>query len=708
MTRIQRGLLLVMLLGGAALLGCQQHHFMTEADYRHYQAQGLNCPKPVEGEEEASGPATGRLPYTDVRTVLSPEAPKREVTLAECFALALENGRTGEFFDRDGGRRNSLVGPVRQAAVSNATDSIRVFAYDPAIAAVDIEQSLAKFDAFFQTSMAWQKNDRPVGTALDSFFAFGQNAIQQDIGAFQSALLKPLPTGGLAGITFNTDYELSNLNPRVNPAYRPTLNLSFEQPLLQGFGVGMNQLLEQHPGSVRQNIAFPTGGRVPSILLSRIFADETNIEFERRVQDLLFAVEEAYWELYAAYWDLYSREIGVRQGHAAWQRNKARFEAGSIPIQELAQIEDQFYAFRAQRLQAMGSGTGRLGVLAAERRLRYMVGLPVEDGRRLVPADAPTTTPYRPNWMAAVNAGLVRRPELIQVRQEIQAAQLNVLRQQNTLLPDLRTFANYELTGLGSQLDGSERAGNALASFANNGFHNWTLGVLFRAPLGFREAHSQVTRAQLQLAQRVAYLVDQEQKLQFNLARSYQLLFQSHELIKVQRSRRLAAATQLEGVYKKFLVGSSDVTIVQLLEAQRSFADALRDEHFAIADYNIAIVDFERQKGTLMEYNNVEVAQGPVPTCVAHRASEHFRERARSLHLAEPGPTVNPVSDPFVQIVPQVPCNEALPVPQVDQQVDALPAAPNILPKLETPAAEAPPAPAPPKADTPLPYEPKS
>jgi outer membrane protein TolC len=677
------------------VVGCQQHHFQTETDFRRHRAAALDCgPNPP----DEAGPASGKLPVNDVRTVLTPEAPKREISLAECFALALENGRTGEFFDREGGRRTSIIGLSRGASPSNATDSLRVFAYDPAIAAADIEQSLAKFDAFLQANMAWQKTDRPVGTALDTFFSNNRNAIEQDIANFQTAIVKPLPTGGLAGITFNTDYELNNLGSRVNPSYRPSVALTFEQPLLQGFGVGMNQLMETHPGSIRSNLQIPIGGRVPGILLARIFADEANVEFERRVMDLLFSVEEAYWELYAAYWDLYSREIGVRQGHAAWQRNKNRYDAGQIAIQDLAQIEDQYYSFRAQRLQAMGTGTGRPGVLAAERRLRYMLGLPHEDGTRLVPSDAPTITPFRPNWLAAYNEGLVRRPELIQVRQEIQAAQLAVLRLQNLLLPDVRAFGSYSIDGLGNKLDGSEQFGNAIGSLSNNQFQQWSMGLQGRLSLGFRDAHAQVTKAQLTLAQHVAFLVDQEQKLAFNLAASYQRLAQTHELIKLQRARRLAAATQLEGIYKKFLVGSSDATIVQLLDAQRNFADALRDEHFAIADYQIALVDFERQKGSIMEYNNVQIAQGPVPTCVAERASAHFRDRARSIHLFTPGPCdglAPACAATPCEAVPMPRLREAMPVPQLMQEAEALPAAPSALPRLEPPPTMPPSSPPP-------------
>ncbi|MER3416610.1 MAG: hypothetical protein C4297_10410 [Gemmataceae bacterium] len=625
----------------------------------------------------------------DVTTVLSPEGKQRPITLAECIALALENGRTGEFFDRTGSRRSSLSPTVRGAPASNLTDSIRVFAYDPAVAALDIEIALAKFDARWQTSMTWSKTDEP--QALQAVF-FGREAtLQRDQAQFQTQLLKPLPTGGVAGITFRTDYDFSNINARigrVNPAYTPRLEFSFEQPLLQGFGVQINQLRNSHPGSIRT--PFATGGRVPGILIARLFNDEQQLEFERRVQDLLLSVEEAYWELYCAYWDLYSREMGMRQAHAAWQVVKRKYEAGQVPIQDVAQIEQQFQLFRAQRLQALGQGTARLGVLEAERRLRYLIGLPAEDGTRLIPVDQPTVAPYKPDWAMSVQQAMNRRPELLQARKEVQAAYLAVLREKDALLPDLRAFATYDINAIGSRLDGDSPA-NALKGLSQNDFNDWTLGLRLDIPLGYREAHAEVRRAKLQLAQRVTLLQDQEQKVLLSLQRSYRELVQAYELIRIQRARREAAATQLESMYQLFLAGKQTVDV--LLEAQRNWADALRDEHFAICDYNIALAEFERQKGTILEHDNVSIVEGPIPASAQARASAHIRERARSIPigwpatLAEEDPSAtrgpadmpsaaDPPALPLVPAVPSIPSGmpqgtePAEPVPPpFDQQV---------------------------------------
>src|SRR4029078_6550579 len=106
------------------------------------------------------------------------------------------------------------------------------------------------------------------------------------------------------------------LNARVNPSYRPVLALNVEQPLVRGFGVGMNELLDLHPGGLRTQV--PTGGRVPGSLLSRINTDVSNIEFERRVSNVCMAVEEAYWNLYAAYWLKYARQTALQQGVQSW------------------------------------------------------------------------------------------------------------------------------------------------------------------------------------------------------------------------------------------------------------------------------------------------------------------------------------------------------------------------------------------------------
>src|SRR5262249_27690741 len=161
----------------------------------------------------------------------------------EAVAISLEQGTIGQ---------PSLLFPgialdnlVQFAGRGTAgSDSVRVLALDPAAVGASVEQALTKFDTVFISSLTWTTTDQPIGTTAATIQAAASSisAIEQEQATFSSAFLKPLPTGGVAGITFNLPYTFTNLPARVNPAYQPQLQLQFEQPLLQGFGVEINQL----------------------------------------------------------------------------------------------------------------------------------------------------------------------------------------------------------------------------------------------------------------------------------------------------------------------------------------------------------------------------------------------------------------------------------------------------------------------------------
>ncbi len=605
------------------VIGCGQRCFMTAADFHHYRDLASTGFAPLEASCEV-GPTLCPSPAT---TVQSPALPKRAVSLPECIAIALENGRTGQLL---GGRSSVTGDPPWHRRVAEHSDLLRVFAYEPALYETEVIQSLAKFDARWVTSMAWNRVDIPVATATETDLADGQAAIKEDKAAYRTGLLQPLPTGGLAGITFRTDYEETNLNARVNPSYRPVLGFTFEQPLLRDAGIWTNLVLDSHPGGIRT--PFRAGGRVPGILLARINQTRAALEFERQLHEVIFAVEEAYWDLHLAYSQLQTREEAVRFAQEVHQSAKERREAKLLDQHDFAQIEAQLQAFQRERLRAYGQGRdGRPGVLEAERRLRYVLGLAAEDGCRLVPADSPATAPVQPDWCVALAEAMARRPELLQVRESVHAAQLVVAREQNGLLPDLRFFAGYDVNDVGTRLDGPGPNG-AISNLFENRFNNWELGVRLDVPLGFREARAEFERARLRLAQLTAHLHDQESKVSLDLLRSYREIVERWQTLALAKAEREAAANALEGRRTDFRTGprpgyTMNILVTNLLAAQRDWANAVTEEQRAIAAYKIALADFEQQKGTILEYANVSLCTGPVPACAVPQASQYLAPR---------------------------------------------------------------------------------
>ncbi len=430
--------------------GCKQQLFMDPADYK--DATHLALPKTLEtNPHNPITPGVVDRLGGPVNTVIDFARPARNMTLKECIALALEQGNIGSQAPNNPGFKIEQIDQFGGQNVGG-TDAIRAFAIDPAIAAVNVERSLSKFDARWITSMQWQKIDQPVAA---QFLSFQQS---RDAAQFSSTLAKPLPTGGVAGITTSVDYSkfsqnAANQTQLVNPNYTPRVQFTVEQPLLRLFGVEANQLSSQHPGSLLLPGTQPTGGGTEGILIARLRIDQNRANFDVQINYMLVNVEAAYWNLYAAYYNLYAQEEGLRQAFEGLRFTKLRVDLGGAPPQDEDQIRAQFHRFQGQVYAARGQ------VLESERQLRGLLGLRSDDGARLVPIDEPNLAPYKPDFHEAANDAIAYRPELMLARQDVKFRQLDLLLQKNLRRPDLRGFAQYDIAGLGTR---SRRPGREL------------------------------------------------------------------------------------------------------------------------------------------------------------------------------------------------------------------------------------------------------
>jgi outer membrane protein TolC len=650
-----KALVTALALALVAAVGCKQQCYLTEPDFNEFH-HSLHLPPNLENDPSA-GITPLIPPVSTPPTIGSPDRQPWYMTLNEAVAIALEQGNEGIESVRYA-TPTSL--PVNDDLVAFSgtgvagSDAIRVFALQPAIQQAGVEFALSRFDAQAVAAMSWTSTDQPI-QGLTSF----QNGASANL---LMGLVKPLPTGGVAGITFTTAYQDLTNPPKgvfnvVNPAYTPKLQFGFEQPLWRDWGVEINQVISALSPiaglGVPGQLAAAVNGRRPGllgtaaegILITRIRFDQSRADFERRVNYMLVNVETAYWTLYFSYVDLYSKEQALRQAYETWRISKAKYEAGQINITSFAQTRGQYEQFRGDRLEALNT------LLENERALRALLGLPIEDGKRIVPIDAPTVAPYHPDWQSALQDALTLRPELVLAREDLKAKQLAIIAQQNFLKPDLRSFANYDMNGLGSRLDGSGlradatgtfRSDNALRDMISDHFNDWTVGLQLTIPLGYRQEHAALRQARLALAQSFLILKEQELRAQRALGAAYREVDARHRIIQARRAERIAFAEQLEGRFKEFISGKQFQLAGQggtitdfLLEAQRQWTTALSSEYAAIQAYNISLSRFEFAKGTLLRHDNVVIAEGPLPKCAQVRAVEHERERAKAIVLRE-------------------------------------------------------------------------
>jgi outer membrane protein TolC len=636
---IKRALAGVLVLSGAG--GCRQPLFNDPADFS--EALKVQLPKQLENNSHGpiEAPKLDSLGSTPA-TVYDFVRPPRYMALREAIALCLEQGNVGVQTSQgasNGGafglKIDNLVGLSGTSV--GGTDAIRAFALDPATAQPEVERSLSRFDARWVTSMQWQKIDNPTAAQFLSF----QNS--QDAAQFSSTLAKPLPTGGVAGITFSTNYSKYNVPPSqatalVNPNYTPALTFTLEQPLLRLFGVEINQISNQIPlqnGSILLPGLTPTSGAgTEGILITRIRVDQAKSNFDGLVNYMLVNVEASYWNLYAAYYNLYANEEGLRQAFEGYRFTYIRVLNGSDPPQRLDQIQAQFYRFQRQVYAA------RQQVLESERQLRGLLGLRSDEGTRIVPIDEPNLAPYTPDFHEAANDALAMRPEIMLARQDLMYRSLNLKLQKNLRRPDLRAYGSYNIQGLGTHLGGGESEitangavlpGNALTSLANNNFNSYTVGVRLDVPIGFRDANGLVREAQLSLTRSYVQLRDTELKAVEYVAAQYRNLISTHAAIAPARAERESLQRYIARIREVIRIGSwTSQFFLDYLTVQQQLATAIATESQAIANYNIALAAFEFSKGTIQQYNNVTVGEGPLPPWVSQRAKDRFKERTEA------------------------------------------------------------------------------
>jgi len=709
-----------LILLAAGLAGCQKQCFLTEKDVCQSRS-GLGLPAGFENDPQAAvTPAIHYLPPPP--NVDFPVRPVRELSLREAIAIALENGtastrNSGSVSGfANGGSGGGLVDDsmISFSPGSNPnlqSDNIRVLVHQPAQQAALMEGSLARFDALWVNSMNWSVTDN-----LQQGLASFSNGATANLS---SSIVKAFATGGYANISFINNYQMLSNPPTgatqvINPQYTSQLQFGIEQPLWRNFGTDINRLLTrlapisgvtmptQAASAVnnQQTLALQTGQQTEGILLARLHYNQSRAEFERNVQALVLNVEVAYWRLYLAYGKLYSFEEVMRIAHKAWMVSHARFQAGKIGPGDYYPLRGQYEEFRGERMAALGE------VLERERNLRGIMGLPVEDGTRLVPVTTPTLSPFQPNWEAALTDALNKRPELVIARDNVRLQQFNLITQKNFLKPDLRFVGLYSPIGIGTNLAGTgtftdvtglNHPSNAFRSLASDHFNNWTLGLTMTTPLGFRLESALVRATRLELARSYYLLKDQEERATRALTFNYQKVAEWYRLIETRRGERKAYGESVDARFREFVAGffqpGQKTHVDFLLEAQRRLALAQVKEYEAIAEYNSTLARFEWARGNILVHDNIVIGEGPLPQCVEVRAVEHERQRTHALVLNQrPQPLTTPACLALDKKLPETLDPNAQPALQPHEVEELLRKGPLTPPEQLPPAAPTAPA----------------
>jgi outer membrane protein TolC len=538
-------------------------------------------------------------------------------------------------------------------------------AYEPALRESDprfgTEAALSAFDAQFTTNVFWNRLDRAVNNVFEGG---GTTMLQGDTGTFQHALTKRGAAGTQVSVRNNTNYEANNVTSNTFPsAWDTNIETEFRQPLLQGAGIQFNQIAGPNatPG-----LFFSNG-----VLVARINTDVSLADFEASVRGLVSDVENAYWDLYFAYRDL-DAKVAARNGALeTWRAVRAKYEANS-PGGEAgreAETREQYFILQAAvddaqlgspgRSTVSGSGSGggvfrgAGGVLAAERRLRLLMGILAENDRLIRPVDEPVNAKVSFEWSQMLHEALSRRVELRRQRFIIRRRELELIAARNFLLPRLDAIGLYRFRGFGNDLISANRGGkstfdNAYMNLTTGDYQEWQFGAQLQVPIGFRQGHAAVRNAQLQLARERAVLSEQELQVAHDLSSAVADCNRVYLLLNSHFHRRSAAVQQVDAAQAAQNADAGSLDAV--LTARRRLAEADGNYYRNLSEYAVCIKNVHFEKGTLLDYDNVRLAEGPWASRAYDDAQRHALDRQIAMplnyHFSRPA-TVN--SFPFPQ-----------------------------------------------------------
>lgn len=521
--------------------------------------------------------------------------------------------------------------------------------FDPSVVETDprlgIEGALSAFDAAFTTNVNYENNDRALNNV---FFGGGTRLLKQNFGTSQTQLSKTAATGTQFAVKNYTQYDRNNAPGNEFPsAWTTWFDLEARHPLLQGSGVDFNRAAG--PGA--------QPGVINGVVIARLNSDVALTEFEVGVRNFVSDVENAYWDLYFAYRDVAAKVRARDATLKTWRRIHALHEQEKSggEAQKEAQAREQYFRFEEEAQNALhgklidgtrtnngstgGTFRGSGGVYVVERRLRLLTGLPISDGRLIRPKDEPIKAKLAYNWESCLVEALSRREELRRQKWQIRKREVELQANKNFLLPRLDVSGRYRWRGFGNDLfpmGGTGEFNNAVADLVSGNFQEWQLGAELSFPIGFRKAYAAVRHSELQLVRERALLHEQERSVIYDLSNCFSEVDRAYAVVETNLNRRLAAAEQVAAIEATYETETDTATLYLLLEAQRRLAEAETSYFRSLVEYQLAVKNVQLEKGTLLDYNEIYLNEGPWPDKAYEDAEERESRRGEPFQSVTP------------------------------------------------------------------------
>ncbi len=471
---------------------------------------------------------------------------------------------------------------------------VRIAALNPDLSQEQIRTARSRFDPVFVFNLpqAFNRSTTPTGSSIGGADVLTTERVN---GGFQ---LNANTTWGLgwsvAGTVARsvTNNQFSTFNPR----WDTSLNVQLRQPLLR------------NRGDVNQQ----------QLLVARNNYSVSREQFRLQLQNSIFRVIQAYWNLVSAYGSLEIAEQSLELAKEQNRNNNTRVRIGALAAVDVIQTQQQVANAELTLLQAELAVDNQQDLMRALLNFDSVVqaGWSVE----IVPTDDPATETADIDLEAAVAEALEKSPTIRQNRINLESRKIDLAASHNQLLPQLDFIGSATLTGLGGDqiFRTGDIFGNAVVSEVQTGgvgdsfqqlfsgdFRNWSVGLQLSFPVRNDQAEAQFAQATIRERQATTQVQDDEVQIRLGVRNAARNVNGGVQQVAAAADTVALSERQYTAELRRFENGTSST--FQVLNLQRQLTAARLRELLTTIGLNVAMANFDLNKGTLLETFNVEV-----------------------------------------------------------------------------------------------------
>jgi len=405
-------------------------------------------------------------------------------------------------------------------------------------------------------------------------------------------------SGAQLGVAFdNTRITSDAARYTYNPILDSSLGFTITQPLLRGFGIGLNR---------RYILIAKNDGRIADLV------------FQQQVIDTVAGIARLYTDLVSLNEDVKVKREALLLAERLYEDNKNKVDQGEQAPIEVTRAQAQVASSQQALISAQGlveqqelivkTAITRGGLANSSIRSVNIVATDT--------VKVPETESAQPVENLIAEA-LRKRPDLAQAGIQVENSQINLKGSRNALRPELDVVGTVQNGGLSGNINSAGAAltpgaalypggyGTALGQIFRNNFPTYSVGLQLTMPLRNRVAQADAVRDELQVRQTQARRQQFEDQVRLEVADAYVSMQQARAAYEAAVQSRVLQEQSVKVEQLTFDVGIATNYLV--IQYQTYLAQAQSTEVAAKGAYAKAMIALDRATASTLEANQVSI-----------------------------------------------------------------------------------------------------